>query len=149
MGATTHLGVRSPTGGSGLDEPDADRVAREIHSVAQVELLQQVRAVPVDGLLADVELRGDLLAAVALRDQLQDLALAPAERTGAGRLAGGDALDALAQRRRYPLREHEPRALRGGAARAHEFFVDRRLEHIALRAGLRRLAEVLLVRVHR
>src|SRR3954469_6910640 len=150
MGGTTHLAVSELTAArSGLDEADAYGVARQVDPIAQAELLEQVRAVPVDGLLADVQHRRDLLAAVALRDQLQHLALALGQRARARRVSRGRALYPLAHRIGYPLREHEAGALRGGAARAHELLVDRGLEHVGLRARLCGLAEVLLVRVHR
>src|SRR4051812_33371254 len=148
MGGTTHLAVSEVTAArSGLDEADANGVARQVDPIAQTELLEQVGAVPVHGLLADVQHRRDLLAAVALRDQLQHLALALGQRTRARRVSRRRALYPLAHRIGYPVREHEAGALRGGAAGAHELLVDRRLEHIALRTCVCGLAEVLLVRV--
>src|SRR5512145_345455 len=60
---------------SGLDEASADRVAGQLDPVAHAELLEHVRAVAIDGLLADEELRGHLFARQSLRDQLDDLAL--------------------------------------------------------------------------
>src|SRR4051812_39308580 len=72
-----------------LDEPAADRVAHELHAVAHAELAQQVAAVGLDGLLAEVEDLADLLVRVRLGDQLEDLLLARRERLlGAGGLVG-------------------------------------------------------------
>lgn len=62
--------------GSGFDQPTADCVAGELHSVVHVELLEDVRAMALDGLDADHQRVGDLLVAVALGDQLDDLLLA-------------------------------------------------------------------------
>lgn len=61
--------------GSGLDQPVADRVARQLDPVAHPQLLEDVRAVPLDRLAADHELLGDLLVGVGLGDELHDLCL--------------------------------------------------------------------------
>jgi len=61
---------------SGLDEAAADRVARQLDTVTHPELLEHVRAVAIDRLLADEENFGDLLTGVALGDQLHHLELA-------------------------------------------------------------------------
>ena len=58
------------------DEAAPDGVAGELHAVSHAQLLEHVRAVAVDGLLADEELLGDLLASKPLSDQLDDLELA-------------------------------------------------------------------------
>src|SRR3954449_5810246 len=72
-----------------LDEAAADRVAHELHAVAHPELAQQVAAVGLDGLLAEVQDLADLLVGVRLGDQLEDLLLARRERLlGAGGLVG-------------------------------------------------------------
>src|SRR4051794_25538238 len=108
MGGTTHLAVSELTrGGSGLDEADANGVAGQVDPIAQTQLLEQVRAVPVDGLLADAQHRGDLLAAVALRDQLQHLSFAFGQRACVRPVPRSRALDALAHRLGYAVREHE------------------------------------------
>src|SRR4051794_23158545 len=115
-----------------LDEPAADRVAHELHAVAHAELAQQVAAVGLDGLLAEVEDLADLLVRVRLGDQLEDLLLARRERLlGAGGLVG------------HPL-AHE-RALSGagqerlppgpGAPRVDEVVVGLRLEDVPAGAG--------------
>jgi len=54
--------------GSGLDEAPSDRVTRQVDPVADPELLEDVRAVALDRLLADHEDLGDLLAGVSLGD---------------------------------------------------------------------------------
>src|SRR6187399_17960 len=56
----------SPLPESGLDQPASNRVARELHTVAHAELLEDVLAVAVDRLDADEELVGDLLRRVRL-----------------------------------------------------------------------------------
>src|SRR5215208_1094901 len=63
-----------------LDEAAADRVARQLDAVPHAELLEHVRAVAVNGLLAEEEDLGDLLARVALGNQLDDLELARRQR---------------------------------------------------------------------
>ncbi len=63
-----------------LDQAAPDRVAGELHPVAHAQLVEDVRPVPLDRLLADHERLGDLAAGVALRDELDDLGLARAER---------------------------------------------------------------------
>src|SRR5215217_1544784 len=65
-----------------LDEAAADGVARQLDAVAHAELLEDVRAVTLDGLLADEQQVGDLLVGVGLGDQLDDLLLARRERVG-------------------------------------------------------------------
>ena len=75
-----------------LDEAAADRVARQLDAVVHAELLEDVRAVALDGLLADHQRVGDLPGAVALGDQLDDLLLARGERLLAQRLIGPGAL---------------------------------------------------------
>src|SRR5436190_24323030 len=60
---------RYPSAGrhpSGLDEATADRVPGKVHPVAHAQLLEDVRAVPLDGLLADHKGLGNLLAGVTL-----------------------------------------------------------------------------------
>jgi hypothetical protein len=44
-----------PSGSATADDAAADRVAGEVDPVAQVELLENVVAVPLDGLFADQE----------------------------------------------------------------------------------------------
>ena len=72
---------RAPIGGwgSGLDEPATDRVPGQRDPVVEAELLEHVRPVALDGLLADHECLGDLARRVALGDQLDDLELARCE----------------------------------------------------------------------
>src|SRR4051794_16237807 len=79
-----------------LDEPAADRVPRELDAVVHAELLEDVRPVPCDRLLADVQLVGDLVVGVRLGDELDDLELPRGERVGPRRLAAAGALEMLA-----------------------------------------------------
>lgn len=60
---------------SGHDQAAPDRVARYVHAVPHPELVEDVRAVPVDGLAADREQRGDLVAGLSLGDELEHLEL--------------------------------------------------------------------------
>jgi hypothetical protein len=62
----------------GLEETATDRVASQVGDVAQAELAEDVGAVMIYGLAADNELAGDLIAGVALGDQLDHLKLARA-----------------------------------------------------------------------
>jgi hypothetical protein len=50
----------------GLDQPAADRVAGELHPVVHAKLLEDVGPVALDGLGADDERVGDLLAQQSL-----------------------------------------------------------------------------------
>src|ERR1700746_3595195 len=70
MGRCVYLRARVGGLRSGLDEAAPDRVPGRLDPVAHPELLEDVRAVTLDGLPADHERRGDLLAGVPLRDQL-------------------------------------------------------------------------------
>src|SRR3954465_15644590 len=79
MGDHPHSGAGAAPN-SGLDQPSPDRVARQLHAIGEPELLQDVRAMALDGLLGQHELVRDLAAAVSLGDQLDDLELARAER---------------------------------------------------------------------
>src|SRR5262249_5627826 len=72
-------GARHLYDASGLDQAVADRVPRQLDAVAQVQLREQVLAVPVDGARADHEDLGDLLRGVPLGDQGEDLRLAIGE----------------------------------------------------------------------
>src|SRR6185436_12681817 len=76
--------VISSSGGDRLRlyETGADGVTGQLQPVAQAELRQQVRPVPLDGLDADEQHVGDLLGGVTLRDELEDLLLAVGDRPG-------------------------------------------------------------------
>ena len=89
---------------SETDEAAADRVARELDAVAHAELLEDVRAVALDRLLADEQHLGDLLVGVRLGDELDDLLLARGERVVGRRLAGAGALDVARASARAPRR---------------------------------------------
>src|ERR1041385_8860104 len=52
--------------GSGFDEAAPDRVASQLDPIAHAELLEHVCAVAIDRLLADEELRRDLIASQTL-----------------------------------------------------------------------------------
>src|SRR5919106_3517493 len=90
---------RSRSSASGLDEPAADRVAGERDAVAQPELVENVLAVALNGVFAEVQHLGDLAAAVALGDQLDHLGLALGQRVAAAGLAALGALEVLAHER--------------------------------------------------
>src|SRR3954467_13309605 len=62
-----------------LDQPGADGVPGELDPVSEVELVEQVGAMTVDGARADDEHLGDLTGGVALGDECQDLRLPPGE----------------------------------------------------------------------
>ena len=66
-------------GASGFDQPRANRVARQRQSIAQAELGQGVRPVPVDRLGADPQRVRDLARRIALGDELEHLLLARGE----------------------------------------------------------------------
>ena len=72
-----------------LHQPAPDRVAREIDAIAHPELLEDVAAVVLDGLLADHELPGRSLRSCALGDELDDLDLARGERVARQRSRRG------------------------------------------------------------
>src|SRR5450755_2120137 len=75
-----------------FDKAAADRVPRERDAVVHAELLQDVRPVTLDGLLADYQPVGDLLGAEALGDQLHHLLLTGGERLLTHGLIGPRAL---------------------------------------------------------
>ena len=62
-----------------LDQALPYRVPGEFDPVAHPKLLENVRAVALDGLLGDDQCLGDLLVAVALGDELENLLLPAAE----------------------------------------------------------------------
>ena len=70
---------------SRLDQSAADRVAREFDPVAHAELLEDVRAVALDGLLGDVQQRADLVVGMRFGDELDDLLLARGEQLAVDR----------------------------------------------------------------
>src|SRR5688500_18696078 len=102
---------------SGLDEPAADRVARELHPVAHAELLEAVRSLAPDRLLVYDELLGDLRVGVRLGDELDDLLLARREGVRARRLAAARALEVVAHDRAHRARVEDRLAAHRGAAR--------------------------------
>jgi len=69
------LVVHAVDGPQGSTRRD-DGVARQLDTVAHAELLEDVRAVALDGLLGHEQQRTDLLVGVCLRDELDDLLLA-------------------------------------------------------------------------
>src|SRR5919198_6629800 len=134
---------------SGLYEPATNRVARQLDAVAHAELLEDVAAVVLDGLLRDHQRRGDLVARVTLGDELDDLELARSERVGGRGLAALGAAEVVADQRGDGRRVEERLAPHRRTARLDEVAVRRALEHIARRSRLERLEEVLLAVVHR
>src|SRR5215208_5293440 len=69
-----------PEQGSRLHQSAPDRVARQLDAVAHLKLLEDVRSVTIDGLVADDQSLGDLLAGQALGNQLHHIQLARGER---------------------------------------------------------------------
>src|SRR5262249_53551037 len=65
---------------SRIDEAVADRVASELHTVTHPELLEDVRTVAIDGLLADDERLGNLPVGVALGHELDHFGLSGGQR---------------------------------------------------------------------
>jgi hypothetical protein len=59
---------------SGLHEAAADRVAGEFDAIMHAELFEDVRAMALDGLLADDQHVRDLVVGVGLGDEAEDLA---------------------------------------------------------------------------
>jgi hypothetical protein len=70
------------TTGHGSTSPAPDGDAGELETVAHAGLLEDVGAVPVDGLRADGESVGDLAGGVAFGDQFDDLLFAKGEDAG-------------------------------------------------------------------
>src|SRR5581483_12432389 len=69
-------------------EPAARRLCRRGRARADPELRPDVRDVPVDGVLADDEARGDLRVAQALADEAEHLQLPRRQRTAAAAAVG-------------------------------------------------------------
>ena len=103
----------------------------------------------VDRLRADHRQLGDLLAGVALRDQLDHLLLARRQRSSGSRSPRPSAVERVADQRGDGGGVEERLAAHRRAAGLHEVAVRARLQHVARRARLERLEEVLLVVVHR
>src|SRR5438309_1883110 len=59
-----------------LNNAFADSVEDELRNAVEIELLQDVAAMRLYGMRTETENSGDLLVGLALRDQLEDLALA-------------------------------------------------------------------------
>src|SRR4051812_31814379 len=126
-----------------------DRVAGQVDPVAQPELLEDVRAVALDRLLAQHQQRRDLLRRVALGDQLRHLFLARRQRVLARRSAVARVGQEVLDERRHRARVEERLAAHCGAAGLDEVLVRCRLEDVTRGACLQRLVQVLLVVVHR
>src|SRR3954447_11561649 len=135
--------------GLGLHETAPDRVARQLHAVAHAELLEHVRAMAVDGLLADEEHLRDLLARVPLGDQLHDLELTRREWVVGYLVAPAGTVEVVADERLNRRRVEERLPAHGGPARLDQVAIGRRLQHVTGGACLEGLEEVLLVVVHR
>jgi hypothetical protein len=91
--ATRHTGCRRVLGGpggfvSGV-EAVVDGEQGQFEAIGDTELLEDVVEVVLDGLLADEELFGHLFIAIALGHELDDLALAVAERGSLADLSAG------------------------------------------------------------
>src|SRR3954451_6189564 len=127
---------------SRLHEPTPDRIPRELDAVAHPELLEDVRAVALDRLLADDEHLRDLVVGVRLGDELDDLLLAWRERVARRRLPPARALEVLAHERAHRAGVQKRLAAHRGAHRLDDVAIGGGLEHVARGAGLERLEEV-------
>jgi hypothetical protein len=107
-----------------------------------------LRAMAVDRLLADHQMVGDLLARVALRDELDDLEFARRQGILRRSFPAAGAIEVVAYQRRHRGRIDEGLAAHRRAARFHEIAVARGLQDVARCSCLQRLEEVLLVVVH-
>ena len=132
-----------------LHQPAPNRVPRQLDPVVHPELVEDVRAVAVDGLLADHERVGDLPGAVALGDQLDDLLLARRERVLADRLLVASLTQVVADQVGHRARIDERLAPHRRPASLDQVPVDDGLQHVPRRACLQRLVEIPLVVVHR
>src|SRR5688572_33331749 len=72
-----------------IDQTALDRVANQLRSAREPELLLDVCAVRLDGADAEIEPLGDLVVRMAQGDQAQDLHLAVGEVVGRGRVGLG------------------------------------------------------------
>src|SRR4051794_32636268 len=97
-----------------LDQAAPDGVAGQGHAVAQPELLQDVAAVALHRLLADVKDVADLAAGETFGDELDDLGLARRQRVAV--LAVAAALEEVGDERGDAGRMQERLAAHRGAA---------------------------------
>src|SRR6476659_3952363 len=72
---TAATAARSPwtSGRMSTQPPLLGSVAYDVHAAVQAELFHRARAIRLDGPDAELELHGDLLVAVALRNRAQHL----------------------------------------------------------------------------
>src|SRR5215212_7768748 len=119
--------ARDGTPASWRDEAAADRVARQVDAVAHAELLEDVRPVAVDRLAADDQHLRDLVARVALRDELDHFDLARGQRVQRGRLTAPRAVEIIAHERADGSGIQERLAAHRGPAGVDE---------VAVRSGL-------------
>src|ERR671914_1683619 len=131
-----------------LRQAAADGVASQVHPVAHPQLVEDVRAVALDGLVADNQQRCDLPARVALGDQLDDLGLACGQRVLRELLALRRTLQVVPDERLHRARVDEGLAAHRGAAGLHQVAIRDRLQDVSGRARTQRLEEVALVVVH-
>ena len=89
---------------SRLDQPGTDRIAGQGKSVAQAQLGQRIRTMPVDRLGADAKGRGDLTSRITLGDQLEHLFLTRREDGVWQRIALPRAVQVVANQARSPRR---------------------------------------------
>src|SRR5437588_1582497 len=107
---------------SRFDEPVANRVAGEFDAVAHAELLQDVRAVAIDRLLADRERIRDLPIGIALGDELDDFGLLRGEKVSR-LLTVAHGLQVGSDQRGDGSRIQERLSPHGRSARLHEVAV--------------------------
>src|SRR6266511_2673802 len=123
----------------------AHRVDDRFHPRVQVQLLEDVADVVLDGVLGDVELLGDVAVVVALGDELEDLHLAVGEPRGGELLLlvgsfdhGGELVEELGGHRRGDQRL----ALGDRADGVGDLLDGDLLEQVAVGAGLDGVVEV-------
>src|SRR5918992_587527 len=131
-----------------LRQAAADGVASQVHPVAHPKLVEDVRAVTLDGLVADHKQLCDLPARVALGDQLDDLGLACGQRVLREFFALRRTLQVVPDERLHRARVDEGLAAHRGAAGLHQIAIRDRLQDVSGRARAQRLEEVALVVVH-
>src|SRR6266542_4257515 len=128
-----------------LDQALADRVADQLHAVAHAQLPHRVRAMVLNGLLRQMEDRGDLPVRVGLRDELDDLLLARRELV----LPGGPLAEDVLDQRALSLRGQERLTALHRPHGIDQVGVRLRFEHVAGGPRLQGFEQVALVVVHR
>src|SRR5215211_1944212 len=133
----------------GLDEAAPDCVAGQLDSVSHAELLEDVGAMAIDGLLADEQHLADLVARVALGNQLDDLEFARTQWILGRLVAAASAIEVVANQGGDRRGIEEGLAAHRGATGLDQIPIGRALQHVPGGSRLESLEEVALVVVHR